>query len=415
MFNLKIIRDVKINNQLFWNFISLVVLKGFQFIIPLVSLPYLVRTIGIDKFGLINFALSLGVYFSAIIQYGFSITATRKISRNRDDLQKVEHIYSVTIFSACLLALISFFIFLSIVIFVDEFNNYFLLYLYTILFVIFQNIFPIWFFQGMEKMKFITILTFISNLLYIISLFIFIKGPDDFIFVPLLNAISSSFTLILSLIIIRFSFGVKLIRPKMKDMIMLYLSGRHVFLSQFIPNIYTNSVTFLIGYLTNATVLGLFVSATKIIDALGSLGYVLSNTFFPYLARNIKRHNVFERIMILSSIIICSTVFIFSNNIIEILYSNIDPIVNIYLKLLSFVIPLIFIQLTYGQNYLMLVGKDIFVRNIIIIVSLISISYSVPLIYYFDAWGGIATLIITRVIISLLFYMGYVKHEKEII
>lgn len=84
--------------RLLANFASLIVLRGFQFLIPLITLPYLVRTIGLEKFGLINFALALGLYFGAVVQYGFGVTATREIARNRDDPEKLSQIYSATLF-----------------------------------------------------------------------------------------------------------------------------------------------------------------------------------------------------------------------------------------------------------------------------------------------------------------------------
>ena len=139
--------------RLVGNFFSLIVLRGFQFLIPLITLPYLVRTIGLDNFGLVNFALSLALYFGAVIQFGFGITATREIARNRDDKAKLSQIYSVTLTASFLLAIFSIIVFSLIVIIIDKFNQYLYLYLFTMMFVVSQSLFPIWFFHGMEKMK----------------------------------------------------------------------------------------------------------------------------------------------------------------------------------------------------------------------------------------------------------------------
>jgi PST family polysaccharide transporter len=141
------------------NFASLTVLRGFQFLIPLITLPYLVRTIGIENFGLVNFALSLGLYFGAIIQFGFGITATREIARYRDDPVRLTQIYSATLSATMILAVISAVLFTFIVLSVEKFNTHLNLYLFTLAFIVFQSLFPIWFFQGMEKMKYITFLS----------------------------------------------------------------------------------------------------------------------------------------------------------------------------------------------------------------------------------------------------------------
>lgn len=102
------LRALKSSNNkmsLISNFTSLLVLRGFQFITPLITLPYLVKTIGIKNFGLVNFAISLGLYFGTIIQFGFSITATREIARYRDDNIKLAQIYSATLAASIFLAL----------------------------------------------------------------------------------------------------------------------------------------------------------------------------------------------------------------------------------------------------------------------------------------------------------------------
>ena len=106
---------IAIRKRLISNFVALLVLRGFNFLIPLITLPYLVRVIGLENFGLVNFSLSLGLYFGAIIQFGFGVTATREIARNRDDSIKLAQIYSTTLTASILLAIVSAILFTLIV------------------------------------------------------------------------------------------------------------------------------------------------------------------------------------------------------------------------------------------------------------------------------------------------------------
>ncbi|MDO9573217.1 MAG: oligosaccharide flippase family protein, partial [Candidatus Omnitrophota bacterium] len=78
----------------FQNFISLSTLQGINYILPLIVLPYLIRVIGIEKFGLIAFAQALVQYFMILTDYGFSLSATRKISLCADSDKKISAIFS---------------------------------------------------------------------------------------------------------------------------------------------------------------------------------------------------------------------------------------------------------------------------------------------------------------------------------
>ena len=90
------------------NFLSLTTLQGISYLLPLVVLPYLVRVIGIEKFGLIAFAQSLVQYFMILTDYGFSLSATRKISLCGEHNKKVSAIFSSVMTVKLIFAALSF-------------------------------------------------------------------------------------------------------------------------------------------------------------------------------------------------------------------------------------------------------------------------------------------------------------------
>lgn len=391
------------------NFFSLIVLRGFQFLIPLVMLPYLVRTIGIEKFGLVNFALSLGLYFGAIIQYGFGITATRDIARHRNDPQKLARIYSTTLISSVALAVSSAVIFIIIVVSVNLFSDELRLYLYTLLFVIFQSLFPVWFFQGTERMKYITLLSLGGSIVLLSSLFIFVKQEQDYFLVPLINALAALANLFFAFLLIKIKFKVSFCFSSFAEVKACLNEGRHAFIGQLAPSLYNNSSVLLLGLLTNNSIVGLYTAAIKVIDAIISLGYILSNTFLPYLSRDLRKHKLFQKIMLFSGGTLTISLFLLAGSITEFLFGIENIEVASYIRWLAVAIFSGFIYLTYSTNYLMLSGHEQIAKNIALYVSVVSCVCSLVFIYVYGIWGAIFSLLLARMSLALLSFLSYAR------
>jgi PST family polysaccharide transporter len=79
---------------IFKNFLSLNLLQLSNILFPLIILPYVVRVIGVEKFGLVSFVQAFIMYFVTFSDYGFNLTGTREISVYRGDIKKISEIFS---------------------------------------------------------------------------------------------------------------------------------------------------------------------------------------------------------------------------------------------------------------------------------------------------------------------------------
>ena len=197
-----------LNKNVLKNFFSLSVLQAFNYILPLLVLPYLIRTIGLNYFGVLMFSQSIINYFIIIVDYGFNLSATREVSIHRNEKNKLIEIYtSVTGIKLILFAISS--LFLSLLFMFDEIRNYYYIYVSFYLMVLGQIFFPVWFFQGIEKMEFITLINVITKTFCMLLVFVLILDSNDFWIYPVLVSLGFILSGIYSIFILKIKFGIK--------------------------------------------------------------------------------------------------------------------------------------------------------------------------------------------------------------
>jgi len=275
------------NKRILENFISLSLLQLFNYILPLVTIPYLLRVIGPDKYGIIAFGQALIQYFIIITDYGFNLTATRDIARKRTSIDDVSKIVSTVLMIKSLIAIICLIVFLMIIISFNKFSKEFELYIYFFGMVVGNVLFPVWFFQGMERMKYITAVNFMSKFIFTLAIFIFIKDVGDYKYVALLNSLGSILAGFIALFIIIKVFKVKLIKPNYYNMVCCIKDGWYIFVSSISINLYKMNNVFILGLFAEDLIVGYFAIAKKLIDFVNQISSMVSQTVFPYVSNRI--------------------------------------------------------------------------------------------------------------------------------
>lgn len=407
------------------NFSSLSLLQVANYILPLVTLPYLVRVLGPEKYGLIAFARAFIQYFIILESYGFDLSATREISINREDKDKVTEIFSSVIAIKITLMVISFLVLSSLVFTIPKLKNDWLIYFLTFGMVVGQTIFPVWFFQGMERMKYITFLNITAKLIFTISIFIFIRKTQHYIYVPLINSLGFLIVGALALWIVHKDFKIRFILPNFKSIKHQLKEGWHIFISKVSISLYTTSNTFILGLLTNNIIVGYYAAGEKIIRALIQLFEPLFQAAYPYISRivtesRIRALNNLKKLFSLSffvSFAIFIPVFIFSKNIVKIVLGNnfLESVIIIRIfSPLLIIIPAAYIM----ANLCLLPFKlDKYFSKIYILGGIINIVLLILLLGVFGLAGCGAALanLITETILTLMLYLVLRKHNIKII
>lgn len=239
-------------------------LQTITYLLPIIILPYLFRTLGPEKFGLIAFAQAFVQYFMILTDYGFSITATKEISLCHDNKNKISAVFASVMTVKTFLFLLSLLILGAVIHSVPKFRDDWLVYALSFGVVAGNTLFPIWFFQGVEKMKYIAALNIIGEVIYASFIFIFVSSPDDYLMVPLVTSCASLAAGFLGQYIVFRKFGVVFKLPRYEYIHRQVKSGWNIFISIVAINAYTNTRVFAVGLLTNNAMTGFYSIAEKI-------------------------------------------------------------------------------------------------------------------------------------------------------
>ncbi len=396
------------------NFLYLSILKGITFIFPLITLPYLARVIGPDKFGAIAFATSIIVIVETVTDWGFNYTATRDVAVNRDNKRVVSEIFSQVLYARTILSVLCFIILLVLTFSVGALIPYRSLLLITFLYIPGNIMFPQWLFQALEKMKYITILTLLSRLFFTGMVFLVIRDESDYIFEPLLIACGSVLSGCIALYIIFESFGIRLIRPHPKAIMKFLRKSTDMFLSLLLPNLYTNFTTIILKGYCGDFATGIYNGGHKFSNIVDNLTQILSRAFFPYLARHKEKHHVY--VVISGTIALIASVFMFfgADLFVRIFLTGEFHDAVVVMKIFAITPVFLFLMNTYGTNYLVLVGREYILRNIIIVVSVLGFGLTWWLTPQYSYVGAALTVTVVwglRGVVTLYFAK---KTEKKL-
>ena len=161
------------------NFSSLSLLQASNYLFPLITLPYLFRILGPDKYGLMIFASAFVGYFGIVTDYGFNLSIPREVSIHRDNKNKLSEIFSSVLIIKVSVFILCAVVFASIVFAIPKFYLDKDIYLLSFIAVFGQLLFPVWFFQGIEKMHFISLTSISVRALAVVSIFIFINSRRE--------------------------------------------------------------------------------------------------------------------------------------------------------------------------------------------------------------------------------------------
>lgn len=395
--------------------VSLFTLKGAEYIISFITLPYLLRVLGPEKFGAIAFAQTIINYGNLFVDYGFNLTAPRDIAKcEKSDIPK----NFAAFYGAKIVLLVPILVIGASLIFLFR-NSLDLVLMLCVLPALIGNVvFPIWYFQGIQEMRFITIFNLIARTASVVAIFVFVREQSDYCMAAFLQSITPVIAGVISLWVLYRKTPEIFSIPSWQDIKNKFKEGWDIFISTVFISLYTNSNVFILGIMTNDTIVGYYSAANKLIMAVNGLMGPISSAIFPHISALFKESKekaiafLRKTVRYIGGLSLAASLgtFILAEPIVHIIMGGSYEESILILRILSFFPFVVAMSNIFGVQTMVTFGMQNIFSRILMLSALLNFVLIFPLIYL---WQGIGLSITVMIVESFVTITMYVILRKK--
>lgn len=294
------------------NYFFMTALQVISTLFGILIYPYVIRVLGAESYGIYVLALSITSYFISFITFGFNYPAMKSIVDNKDNIEEKSNIVSSVFTAKLYLSVVASLIFAVLIHTIPTLiqNKFLFIVVYTQ--IICDMLYPVWFFQAIQKMRIVTIINLIFRAISIPLVLIFIKNPAD----NLVFAIIITTSLVgAALSAAYYMYKIEFIKLKIKtssDIIQYFKDAYPFFGAAAVATIKYESVTIIIASFLGLREVAIYDLANKIITIPRVFTQSIINSLFPKIIEDfnkktiqkILRYEVFLGLIIIALIVI---------------------------------------------------------------------------------------------------------------
>lgn len=401
------------------NIILLVFVQVSNYIFPLLTLPYLMRVLGSQNFGLLVMAQAWIQYAIVFSDYGFNLSATRAIAISVGDETKINKIYTKTMAAKFFLVLLSYFAILSYGAYC-EFDSFFMLILISSLSLIGSLLFPVWLFQGLEKMDGIVWSSTLAKILAMVLTFSLVRNENDLLYAAFVQSLGLFLSGVISYIYIHIYKIARITNISFVEIGGSLKDGFDLFVSNVFVSVYTTLNVLIVGFFINSSVAGFFSAADKLRYAAQGLLSPVQQALFPRVSFFVNRGMNLKEMLIKYGYKFILLGFSISVGIALIGYP-LSPIyfgygyesASLMLLMMSPVPFIVSIGVVFGQWWLIACNRSNIIRKIYMYVGFLHILTCVVFIKYIGEFGVVLAQILTEGIASFLFIFISINRSNK--
>lgn len=389
-------------------------LQGANYILPLITVPYIARTLSIENFGLISYTQAFIGYTTVFINYGFDYTATRDIALHRGNLQRVSSVFSTTMMAKFLLLVVCAAVFFPIIYSTPKFSQHADLYVYTFLVNLGIVLMPNWLYQGMEKLSYVAIFSFIVRIIFTALIFLLVKNNSDYLYIPISTAAGQILVGVVSFYWAIKVFGLKPYLTKLKHVLQSLKEGLPIFASTVAVNLYTTTNLIVLGFMESDTTVGYYAASSKLILIfVSAIMFPVGLTLFPFIGKKLgvsfeSGMNAIRKATYVvggATLVLSIVVFLFSEEIVSLIYGAQFENAASSLRILSFLPFIIGLNNIFGTQGILNLKMDKAFLMITTVGAGCSVLLNFVLVPKFAENGTAIAWVATEIFITLCFFV----------
>lgn len=393
----------KLLGNMFW----LYALQGLNYLVPLAVFPYLIRVLGVERYGLIAFAQAFAQYFVILTDYGFNLSATKRIALARDNREEISNVYWSVLLIKLGLMVIGAMVAAGLIFSVARFRGDAELYAIAYIAVLGNVLFPVWLFQGMEQMRYISVVSGVAKVLSAVLIFLLVRQRTDYVSALAIQSGGLLVAGIAGFFVAVTKFKLRYRQPAKSELIRALSDGWHLFVSNAAGTLYATTNVFLVGLIAGNVQAGYFSAAERTVRSIQGMLSPITQAIYPHVSGLVAKSRDAATDFLRKSLA-WTAVFSFLPSAFLLLFAR--PIASLlfgkaadgsivplrWMAMLPFIIA---VSSVLAIQTMIPFGMEKQLSRIYVVAGLGSLAFSLPLIRQFGASGGGAGVLVVEVCI----------------
>jgi PST family polysaccharide transporter len=282
------LREWSLDGGLARNVASLYGVQFANYLLPLVTIPYLARVLGVATWGLVAFAQAFGSYASTGIEYGFHLSATREVAKNRESTNDLANLVAGVMGAKLLLAAGAALLARLLESWIPLFRAHPVFLWAAVFWAVGQSFSMLWYYQGFERMRLVAVLDVVGKAAATAGIFILIHHPADGWKVLVLQGGGSLLSAVVATALVYREIPFRL--PTLGRVSDTLRMGWSMFLFRGSMSLYSAGNAFILGLFASPAAVGFYAGAEKLARALMGMLAPIHQSLYPRISHLVQNN-----------------------------------------------------------------------------------------------------------------------------